>query len=444
MSSSQTIRAHGANHKVLSSRYLLSQILSFLSLPEILDNASQVNKTFKSEANYTAVARFSSIVSPYVSDHVHALADLLRENRGIIVGSCALKMLLSHQPWRPHNLNIIVPRDSVNIFLTFFNSKRYSPTQAAVTPHLKNYVSRYFVCEHLDRPPVTIAESMDNSALTPFLAASCTAEFVCMTGGGLASMYTAHTSSNLALRSPLTRGVPSVWTTMVDRGFVVKTTSQQHPHDICPALWRRVNGLRDIWASTIGGDSVLHAQTPPANTTLFLDIIVLVIWFQICLLSLALLLYTRTTIMCPLIPPVTIQQNSYRTLYYGNDMIRPTMIAINVDKGVTPPITPDDMALGDKIFQGPPFVHVINPKIKVFACMPGDPSFTFQNPFTVIVDHPTLATPNNCIGRMFRCSFRGNALVMKTTHQMVMLDLCDDDVSVINMLMGRAIRSNEL
>ncbi|KAH7906871.1 hypothetical protein BJ138DRAFT_1117190 [Hygrophoropsis aurantiaca] len=237
-----------ARQKVLSSHYLLSEILSYLSLPDIIDKMKHINRIFEMEARHTAVARFASIVRPYIGDHVHALVDLLRENRGIITGSCALKMLLPHQKWQPNNLNIIVPRNAVNIFLTFFNSKQYSPTQVAIAPHLTHYASRVFRCDHLTRSLVTITESKDSSALTPFLASSCTTEFICMTGGGLADIYPDLSARRVALQSPRSSmGVPSVTRTLATRGFVVKTTTEHVPHDPCPIAWRRINGLRGIW-----------------------------------------------------------------------------------------------------------------------------------------------------------------------------------------------------
>ncbi|KAH7907431.1 hypothetical protein BJ138DRAFT_1116697 [Hygrophoropsis aurantiaca] len=247
MSRSLSHSARNADERVLSSGDLVSQILSCLSLRDILDNAALVNTTFQIEAKYTAVARFSSILSPYVSDHVHALVDLLNGTRSIVVGSCALKMFQPPSSWQPNNLNIIVPRNSLNKFMMFFNSKRYSPVRLPVAPHLTHYLSQYFLLQHSERRPVSIAESMDDTVLTPFLAASCTAEFICMTGGGLACMYPMQTSSNLALRSPSNRGIASVWETLKDRGFCLKTTLQHRPHDVCPAKWRRINGLRDTW-----------------------------------------------------------------------------------------------------------------------------------------------------------------------------------------------------
>ncbi|KAH7904716.1 hypothetical protein BJ138DRAFT_871302 [Hygrophoropsis aurantiaca] len=247
---SVTLRApdrSNAARKVLNCHDIISLIMRHLPLHDILDNASNVNNVFRVEAKHTAVSRFFSITCPYVGNHVHSLKDLLRENRSIIVGSCALKMMLPEQSWTPKNLNIIVPRNSINIFFMFFNSRGYSPTQKPVSPHLRSYASRLFTCEHQDRPPVTLMESIDDSVLTPFLAASCTAEFTCMTGGGLACMYPTQTFARLALHSPRNGNMQSVCTSLVERGFIVKSTSDHLPHDICPLTWRRVHGLRGIW-----------------------------------------------------------------------------------------------------------------------------------------------------------------------------------------------------
>ncbi|KAH7905656.1 hypothetical protein BJ138DRAFT_1118276 [Hygrophoropsis aurantiaca] len=237
-----------ATHRVLSSHELVSEIFSTLPLQKILDDLTKVNSLFRTEAIHTAVARFSTMLNPYVADHVNAIIDLLREQRSIIIGSCALHVLLGLPSWKPRNLNIVVPRDAVNIFITFFNSKGYSPTQVRVPAHLLHYVSRSFRCDSaVHRPTVTITESIDSSALTPFLASDCTAEFVFMTGGGIASFYPSLTSSHIALRSPDMRGVPSVTRSLVERGFVLKHTFEHDPHEVCPSAWRRVNGLRGIW-----------------------------------------------------------------------------------------------------------------------------------------------------------------------------------------------------
>ncbi|KAH7905488.1 hypothetical protein BJ138DRAFT_1118426 [Hygrophoropsis aurantiaca] len=237
-----------ASRKALSCAEIISEILSSLPLPDVIQRSIQVNRIFQSEAKHTAVSRFASIVRPYVADHVHALVDLLRENRSLIVGSCALKMLLSDEGWEPRNLNILVPRNNVNIFLTFFNSKHYSPTQIPVAPHLVHYASRAFFCEHSSQKPIIITESIDDSVLTPLLASTCTAEFICMTGGGLADIYPHLSSRRIALRSSRTIKEPTSFSkSLMERGFDVKSSSEYMPHDVCPIVWRRINGLRGIW-----------------------------------------------------------------------------------------------------------------------------------------------------------------------------------------------------
>ncbi|KAH7904715.1 hypothetical protein BJ138DRAFT_1106585 [Hygrophoropsis aurantiaca] len=136
-------------------------------------------------------------------------------------------------------------------------------------------------------------------------------------------------------------------------------------------------------------------------------------------------------------------QNTYQVLNYRVDLDRPTVTTMPVEHDALAPFTPDDLAMGDVIRQGPASARVINPRNKTYTCLPNSSS-PLQYPFTFILDHPAIAIPNNCIQTLFLCSFRGNVLVAKTSHDMVLRDVEEDDIPLIDAVLACAIRRKEL
>ncbi|KAH7905654.1 hypothetical protein BJ138DRAFT_1118275 [Hygrophoropsis aurantiaca] len=138
------------------------------------------------------------------------------------------------------------------------------------------------------------------------------------------------------------------------------------------------------------------------------------------------------------------QQNSFRVLFYGINASQPSFIMINIDEGIPPPHSPDDLALGDKIIQGSSSACVINPKNKTFTCFPDPYTLVLHYPFTFISDHPSLAAPNNCIQKICKRPFLGNLLVVKSTPDMKLMHIKDDDLNIVNSLLSSALRCKEL
>ncbi|KAG0696822.1 hypothetical protein DFH29DRAFT_1004227 [Suillus ampliporus] len=107
-----------SSNKVLFNVNLLNMILLLLFLPE-LHSLGQTCKILRKEELSMILRRFNTILNPFTAQFYWEFYQTLQHMKAIIVGSCALDMMLGTRNTPPRDLNIVVPHGSLSLMEMF-------------------------------------------------------------------------------------------------------------------------------------------------------------------------------------------------------------------------------------------------------------------------------------------------------------------------------------
>lgn len=154
--------------------------------------------------------RIRFLLDPYVPSYFTEFIRTLRLSGAVITGSVARAMICGQRGTSPHNLNIVVPYTSFQLFHTFIKHVLgYIPISTKAHPAIAHAVYRFrkYVCH--ERVITLSAARPSQSVLQIILNAPTTADMVVMSAGGVAWFYPRWLRDAIAVRTHSSRFVPS-------------------------------------------------------------------------------------------------------------------------------------------------------------------------------------------------------------------------------------------
>lgn len=195
--------------------------------------------------------RFNNIIEHFTGIHRPRFNQVLHRTRAIIVGSCALQMLLGRGETAaaglgPRDLNVIVPHASLMLLERFIvNTMAFQRMPASVHSTLTTHVHdfrRYGANSHI----ITVSEAgLGVDVVEVILNGPSTADMTFMSCGGLTTFYPELTLNRIGVRSQNGQKIAhgQSFGSVGKTGFRIRrhTSFLNRPCDSsCPALWRRV------------------------------------------------------------------------------------------------------------------------------------------------------------------------------------------------------------
>ncbi|KAG1885106.1 hypothetical protein F4604DRAFT_1918772 [Suillus subluteus] len=221
-------------------------IFPLLFLPE-LHSLGQTCRTLCNEELPIILHRFDTILSPFVNQFYWKFYQMLRHMKAIIIGSCALDMMLGMRKNPPRDLNIIIPHGSLSLMENFIqNILSYHSIATTCHPSLSTIVQNFrkFGCQG---KVITVTEP--KCLLHPLhvvLNSPSTADMMFITAGGAVSFYPDLTRNYHVVKTMTGEGVPRGQ----QLGSIGGDRFDIHPNmtflngpcnSPCPALWHHVS-----------------------------------------------------------------------------------------------------------------------------------------------------------------------------------------------------------
>ncbi|KAG0694395.1 hypothetical protein DFH29DRAFT_880745 [Suillus ampliporus] len=242
-------------------------IFPLLFLPK-LHSLGQTCKTLHKEELPTIFRHFNTILHPFTTQFYWEFYHTLRHMKAIIVGSCALDMMLGTRNTPPRDLNIVVLHGSLLLMDTFVKDVlSYHSITAVCHPSLSSIVHDFRKYGHQGKV-ITISEP--KCLMHPLhivLNGPSTADMMFMTAGGAVSFYPDLMRNYHTVKTMSGEGVP----TGQKLGSIGKDRFDVHPdmsflnspcHTLCPALWRHLSNRKEFvtvnWDQRFSVKSILY------------------------------------------------------------------------------------------------------------------------------------------------------------------------------------------
>lgn len=239
--------------KVLENLHLIDMVFDFLQLPDLL-HCGQASRAFRRTALAKTKTRYHNILFPFLNNHIYRFNYLLHHVSGMIIGSCALNMLLSTPTYPVHNLNLIVPYGGWRVMENFIlDILRY--TRTPMNAHAAMPIrGRRFRAYGFQGLRITLTETTDQFDALQIVADSLTTlDMTVMTPGGIATFYPELTLNSIGYLTHsgerLQTGQPLG--SMASPRFQIEQGTQFLGRGcglLCPALWRHVNNHEEYLA----------------------------------------------------------------------------------------------------------------------------------------------------------------------------------------------------
>ena len=178
---------------------------------------------------------------------------MLSDNNGALIGSVALKMILSTcgNGWHPNNLNIAVPRGHLSSTSLFFRNAGYTLADTGVDDRFSTSDVLSFSTYVMAGCVVTISESVfSGSFLSVVLASLHTGAMNFITPNDICCLYPSTTPSKLTCSFNGSRGLTEPErSSLSSRGFNLLMSSSELDGacgDLCPRFLRQFRGLKRI------------------------------------------------------------------------------------------------------------------------------------------------------------------------------------------------------
>lgn len=212
-----------------------------------LFHVAQTCTSIRAVAFYIVNKRQQEILKPYMqSEQVHAKFLLtLGATRGVIVGSCALNMLLGTPYYPTNDLNIIVPRGGFQDMSQFIVDHLMFTTGSSISHRVMNtLIHKFTQYSYLDAH-ITLTESSDEANVMRIIVNSpTTADMTMMTSGGAVTLYPELTFEGVAYVTHIGQnlcGDEKLGSIGGCHRFELQRSTEflaRPCRSTCPALWR--------------------------------------------------------------------------------------------------------------------------------------------------------------------------------------------------------------
>ncbi|KAG1748250.1 uncharacterized protein EDB91DRAFT_1244967 [Suillus paluster] len=212
--------------------------------------------------------RFNTILYPFITQFNWEFYRTLQHMKAIIVGSCALDMMLGTRNTPPRDLNIVVPHGSLTLMETFIqNVLSYHSIAAVCHPSLSLVVHDF---RKYGRHRKIITVSKPKHLMHPLhvvLNSPSTSDMTFITAGGGVSFFSDLTREYHTLKTMSGEGVltgQKLGSIGKERFDVhVDTSFLNGPcHHLCPALWRHLSNRKEYvtvdWDQRFSVKSILY------------------------------------------------------------------------------------------------------------------------------------------------------------------------------------------
>lgn len=212
-----------------------------------LRNVSRTCRMLRRLVKNVVQRRLTHILGPFIGDMQGPFMRFLREQRGVITGSCAKSMVTGMHEHTARDLNIVVPHGGFNLLHSMLqDTLGFTPISEVAHPALAPHIGRFHIYKAKDRI-ITMAEPQkQDSVLHIILNAPTTADMIFMTTGGLCVFYPRCLEANIAIKSHAgrlvsydrklgTAGELSDLEVQDDTDFLGSSCGDQ-----CPTFWHHV------------------------------------------------------------------------------------------------------------------------------------------------------------------------------------------------------------
>ncbi|KAG2337511.1 hypothetical protein BDR05DRAFT_952584 [Suillus weaverae] len=439
----------------MASSILDSSLLRFLYVKELVDEVfhhllvlshviawGDSFHTMHVSKDKIIAKHFRTIVEPFVPNNFECLCNVLYDSNAVMMGSCAITMLLGPGKHAPLDLNILVNHSAFDLIDAFFRfALSYEWVDHNVEPHdIFGGVLEHFVHYKMGNSVITVSSVTTNSLFKVVLAAPSTVDMVFMMLGGLCSFYPKFTLENNAILLPTgflvdpEMSICSVWSKRfhgvdilaLPSGGMCETT-------ICLSL---SIGTTNILSGTSCtdltpfGDLQRPVQTSIANLPQFLGTIGHFCHQNLCFL---------------------IERHSYKSpmavkaLLYATAATSPQIVLVHLQEGKEGMERIDELEVNFWVntLARNKFIVSISRYRKTFHGIPDHPSLVIPYACTIYREDPEgCPPPNTPVHDLFTClgldlGIKGNVLIVKHPKQDrdKVLDVTEGDLPLIHMLL---------
>ncbi|KAG0702156.1 hypothetical protein DFH29DRAFT_999532 [Suillus ampliporus] len=212
--------------------------------------------------------RFNTILDPFIAQFYWEFYQTLQHMKAIIVGSCALDMILGTRNTPPRDLNIVVPHGSLSLMETFIRDVLSYHSIATVCHPSLSFVVHDFCKYGRQGKVITITEPKRlMHPLHVVLNGPSTADMTFITAGGAVSFYPELTRNYHTVKTVSGEGIG----TGQKLGSIGKDRFDVHPdisflnhscHELCPSLWRHLSNHKEFitvdWDRRFSAKSILY------------------------------------------------------------------------------------------------------------------------------------------------------------------------------------------
>ncbi|KAH7907990.1 hypothetical protein BJ138DRAFT_1116224 [Hygrophoropsis aurantiaca] len=231
-----------ASMKVFSNNDICRMIKELCNMPAMV-NLGNTCKTCRPMCDSVSEARFARISKRFFGERAREFRNVLHQHRGVITGSAAQVALLGEFD-TPRDLNLIVPHGHFAGMQHWLIKCRY---EALVESGLQEDLSKFvltFDTYHCQDEAITLSEATGPDVLELVVNAPSTADMTFMTAGGVVSLYPELTLSWKGLIAPSGK-----WELMLGGRFGSINAGRFELHKntsfydkpcgtSCPTMWR--------------------------------------------------------------------------------------------------------------------------------------------------------------------------------------------------------------
>ncbi|KAG2739405.1 hypothetical protein P692DRAFT_20368446 [Suillus brevipes Sb2] len=245
-----------ATEEILSAKELVLLILNPLNLRDIL-NAARTCKAMHDIALYLIDKNMHQIISRFIpsQQHHHQFFSILNAARGVIVGSCALNMILGTPSYPTKNLNIVVPKGELDAMEEFLTDRLFFKfVSGTSTMHRIMETTVKTFCKYTHRGvSITLSEAKDKDVMQVILKSATTADMSFMTPGGAVTFYPEMTFDFVSCLTDTAKKMTEneKFGNMCHCRFHLEASTQfleRSCGSSCPALWRQSKNTNEYFA----------------------------------------------------------------------------------------------------------------------------------------------------------------------------------------------------
>lgn len=229
-------------------------MLDPLNLRDLL-NTARTCRAMRDVALYLLDKNMHQIISHFIPSehHRHQFFSILNAARGVIVGSCALNMILGSPSYPTKNLNIVLPKGELNAMEEFLTDRLFFVSGTSTIHRImETTVKTFSKYTHLG-VSITLSEAKDKDVMQVILKSSTTADMSFMTPGGAVTFYPEMTFNFMSCLTDTAKKMTEIekFGSMCHCRFQLEASTQflgRSCGSSCPALWRQSKNTNEYFA----------------------------------------------------------------------------------------------------------------------------------------------------------------------------------------------------